>query len=66
MTVNLAGRRDLSSMLRNDQYIVTWAEPPHFSVSFKADDDTRSRALTVVRDEGGIKLASTGIMILVK
>ena len=66
VTVNLAGRRDLSSMLRNDQYIVTWAEPPHFSVSFKADDDTRSRALTVVRDEGGIKLASTGIMILVK
>ena len=66
VTVNLAGRRDLSSMLRNDQYIVTWAEPPHFSVSFKADDDTRSRALTVVRDEVGIKLASTGIMILVR
>ena len=66
VTVDLSGRNDLLNMLRNDEYVVTWATPPADDVAFKIDAATAARALCLVRDANGLKLASTGIMIIVR
>lgn len=68
VTVNLNGRADINQLVRGENYVVAWneADAPAESVKFTLDDATGSRALMLARDAGGLKLASTGIMILVR
>lgn len=66
VTVDLSGRDDVLNMLRNDEYVVTWATAPADDVVFSLDAATGARALSLVRDSNGLKLVSTGIMIIVR
>lgn len=66
VTVDLSGRDDVLNMLRNDEYVVTWATAPADDVVFSLDAATGARALSLVRDSNGLKLFSTGIMIIVR
>jgi hypothetical protein len=68
ITLSLNGRRDLSRMAKENQYIVEWEKSakPADSVTFTLDSATAMRGYTLVRDDGGLKLFPSGLIIIVK
>jgi hypothetical protein len=68
ITVSLEGRRDLSRMAKAKQYIVEWeaSAKPADNVTFALDPATAMRGYTLIRDDGGLKLFPSGLIIIVK
>ena len=66
VTIDLSGRDDLKTLRRNKQRVVAWDTPPSSTVKFKLDAETRVNFRKLQRVEGGLRLTSTGITVLVR
>ena len=66
VTIDLSGRDDLKTLRRNKEYVVTWDTPPSSTVKFKLDAETRTTFRRLSRSEGGLRLSSTGVTVLVR
>ena len=66
VTIDLSGRDDLKTLRRNKEYVVTWDTPPSGTVKFKLDAETRTTFRGLSRSEGGLRLSSTGVTVLVR
>lgn len=71
VTVNLAGRADLSALARERGLVMSWPEGlgPAASVTFQVDAETRREGFKVVRDDeaNGLRFRrSGGFMMIVR
>ena len=72
VTVNLAGREDLKTLVKSETpYVMTWPEGlgPAANVTFKVDAETKRMGLKVVRDDetNGVRLTyQQGFMFILR